>query len=152
MGIVVYNQLKTYVPEDQLECPGGVAIFIKEKDCNNSVIELKLQNNGLFNVGGYFIHATNGTNQTVATIDLSEKITAGGSPLSPQSGVKILGGEEDNNFKPNNETIQKFNLTDSVFGEINSIEIIPIRWQVEGNKKRIVTCSEAKISEYLTCG
>ncbi len=68
--------MKSYVPKDTIDCPDGVSIFITDSSCienitdNTYELRLNIKNNGRFDIGGFFIHATNSSNQTLATIDL----------------------------------------------------------------------------------
>ncbi len=149
MGVIVYQWIRTYVPTGALECPDEVSIFIKEytSDCDNSQLDLTLKNNGLFNIAGYFIHATNDSNQTLATIDLS-----GYTPLGENKGGTVLfKTSSENSFKPNNETTNIFDLSDSGIGQIHSIEVIPVRFQEEDNKMRFVSCGGSRVKEMITC-
>jgi len=151
IGVLVYQWIKTYIPADALECPEGVSIFIKEYtyDCTSGSekLTITLKNNGLFNIAGYFIHATNDSNQTLATIDLSNY-----TALGEGKGGTVLFSTT-NSFKPNDEeTNMTFNLGDSGIGQIYSIEIIPVRFQEEEGKERFVSCGGSKVEEVLSCG
>ena len=77
---IVYQHLKTYIPSEDSKCPDGISIFVAEKtyDCANKQLDLTIKNNGRFNIGGYFISATNSPNQEVATSDLSKYDTTYG--------------------------------------------------------------------------
>lgn len=145
MGSIVYQWMKTYVPTDSLECPEGVSIFITNINCAGDNLFVTLKNNGRFNIAGYFIHATNNSKQELATIDLSKYFAS-------ISGVKIdnailFGPSKDNSMKINEVIDERFNLTNQVY----SIEIIPIRYQEEKNKIRLVSCGNAKVTELTNC-
>jgi len=108
-------------------------------------LQITLKNNGKFNLTGYFIRATNSPEQELATIDLSSKLLDGGVKV----GNSILFKEgNENTLGPNSETMQRFNLTE--IDSIYSIEIIPIRYQKEDNKIRLVSCGNAKVREMIT--
>jgi len=146
MSVIVYAWLKTYVPKAALECPETTSIFIKNYLCNSNELQITFENNGKFNLTGYFIRATNSSEQELATIDLSSKLLEGGIKV----GNSILFEEGNENILgPNSEKTHKFNLTE--IGSIYSIEIIPIRYQEQDNKMRLVSCGNAKIKEELTC-
>lgn len=154
IGALVYTQLKTYVPRETLECPDGVSLFVKDYTYNcsalNHELKLTIKNNGRFDIGGYFIHATNDSIQEVATIELD---SYSNNFIPPGPGV-IFGGVSigANSFAPNDEETHIFTLDGVGFGKINnSIEIIPMRWQEEKNKLRIASCSPAKITERIVC-
>ncbi|MFH1607758.1 MAG: hypothetical protein ABIA78_01360 [archaeon] len=148
IGVIVFQWLKTYVPRESLECSEGTSLFIKDYDydCILNTLDLTITNNGRFNIGGYFIKATNSSEQELATYDLSNFST--GDKIG--NIVKFQGIE--NSFKPDNpEETHVFDLSTSGFGTIYSVEIIPIRWQTENNKKQLVSCSNAKVKEFIYC-
>ena len=148
MGSVIYQWVKTYVPKDIMDCPDETSILIKDVsfDCESLELNITLQNNGRFNIAGYFIHATSNPNQTLATIDLSSDIVDGGKLL----GNSILFSPvNENSFIPNNEPVTHFfNLNQKIY----SIEITPIRYQLEENRERLVSCGNSKVRETVVCG
>ena len=156
MGGIVYQWMKTYVPPDteEIECPEGVSIFIVNYTCekyigeeNITVLNLYLKNNGRFNLGGYFIYATNTSNQTVATIDLSQGIQ-NAAKMNP--GVKF-NLDSNEGLPANDIKNQRFEFTNANFIQITSVEIIPIRWQEQNGKEKPVACTVSKINEQITC-
>lgn len=153
LGIVVYSWMKTYVPTEDFACPDGVSMFIKNYECSTGELTLYLRNNGKFNIGGYFIYAANSPGQELATIDISKNISsATGTWLSP-TGVRF-GGIGDfgstNSFAPNKDAVHEYSTVG--VGTVYLIEILPIRWQEENNKLRLVSCTNAKIRESVLCG
>jgi flagellin-like protein len=144
---VVYTFMKSYVPKEALDCPDEVSVLVNGYNCSSQELNLTLKNNGKFNIGGYLIYATNSPQAELATIDLSKNITSGGTPLNP-TGIKLNG--EGNSFLPNYEEIHLFNIS-SIKPGIYSIEIVPMRWQEEDRKKRLVTCINAKMRKSLDC-
>jgi len=75
MSFIVYQGLKIYVPVKAVECPEGVSIFVQSAKCSLSGVgkynlELNIKNNGRYNIAGYYIHASNSSEQEVATIPL----------------------------------------------------------------------------------
>jgi len=149
MGVIVYQWMKTFVPKEALECPEGTSLFIKDYtyNCSTKELDLVLTNNGRFNIGGYFIHATISPEQELATEDLSR--------FSHQDKVgniiRFFSGSVDNPLRPNYEETHIFDLSNASFAQIYSIEIIPVRWQIEDNKKERVSCGESKIEEIIYC-
>jgi cysteine-rich repeat protein len=143
IGGILYNWMKTYVPKEALDCPDGVSIFVEEVICQGGNLNLTLKNNGRFDIAGYFIHATDEVGQKLATLDLSEYIIGGGT-LRLNSIVFDL---DENAMEPAETKKSIFNLPKN----INSIDIIPIRFQVEDNKQRFVSCGNAKIREIVNC-
>jgi hypothetical protein len=112
MSVIVFQWLRTYVPKDVLKCSEGTSIFIKSisYDCTRNVLNVTIKNNGKFSVNGYFIHASNKTNEELATIDLSPKIISGGNV----SGSSITFSQDRNSLtpdEPTNSKISIFNVT-----------------------------------------
>lgn len=147
LGVLIYNWMKTYVPQEDLECPDGTSLFIKDYSCDSSTLNLTIKNNGKFNVGGYFIYATTTPEQALATRDISLYIDEPVAHLNP-TGIKLTG--EMNSLKPTQEEIESYDISNVSFA-IYSVEIIPIRWQKERRINRIVSCSNSKISEEISC-
>jgi len=143
ISAIVYQWIKTYVPREALDCPDGVSIFVDEITCQAGILNLTLKNNGRFSIAGYFIHATNTSEQELATIDLSKYISGGGSSRSNS----VIFTWNENSMDPNEERKSIFYLLTN----INSVEIIPVRFQVQDNKKRFVSCGNAKIKEIVNC-
>jgi FlaG/FlaF family flagellin (archaellin) len=153
MSIIVYQWLKTYVPKDAIACPEGTSIFIKNThyDCINNILNVTVKNNGKFSIDGYFIHASNVTDEeALAIIDISSRIMSGGNI----SGSSVRFSEvTENSLTPENSANTKtsvFNV--SGYGTVYRIEIIPIRIQEADKKRRVVSCGSAKVEETLTCG
>ena len=154
MSVVVYSFLKGYVPKDTTKCSEGTSIFIRDifYTCTPGAetLNITVKNNGKFSVNGYFIHVSNVSNlDALATIDISSRIKLGGNI----SGNSIVFNNLIYNYltpdEPNNVRTSSFNVTK--YGRLYKVEIIPTRLQEEGNKKKIVSCGDAKISEMLTC-
>lgn len=146
ISIFVYSWVKTYVPRDLPDCPDGTSLSIKNVSCVGLNLDLILENNGRFNIAGYFIHATEIDNpEILATVDLSSKISSGGTALRNS----ILFAEGDSNSMiPNEERAVAFvDLTSQIY----TIEITPLRFQEEENRKRLVSCGEAKTKETVSC-
>ena len=145
MGVMVYQWLKTYVPNETLECPDGVSVLVEETECSNGALELTLKNNGLFNIYGYYIRATFDNLEEIATHDLY---------LDDGSNIYSFPGEEGLKSGVSSEpTLFKFNSDLCAEGECNSysvysIEIVPVRTQKDSrNRETFVTCGNAKTKE-----
>ena len=153
MSAVVYQWMKGYVPKDAIDCPEGVSLFITKLNCTDDLagkydVKLTLRNNGRFDVGGYFVHATDSAEQTLATLDLTENLITGGNVENKAVFFKSLTEGTENEFKPDDpERLSTFSVPEKIY----SVEILPFRWQVEENKKRLVSCGNAKIFEKVTC-
>jgi len=151
IGVIVYQWMKTYVPQDDLNCPDGVSMFIESYDCSPNSLNITFKNNGKFDIGGYFIYATNSSEQTLATIDLSARNTNTGSRFGNTSVILIgmIDSATLNDFGANKEETDKYNTTG--LGTIYSVEVLPIRWQTEKNRVILVSCKDAKIKETIEC-
>ncbi len=151
MSILVYQWLKTYVPTDSVKCSEGTSLFIKsvDYDCTSKILTLTLQNNGKFGIDGYFIHVSDKPNEELATIDISSKLSSGGTI----SGNSVRFSETiENSLSPedlHNVQISSFNVQS--YGTLSKVEIIPTRMETISNKKRIVSCGGSKVEEQLAC-
>lgn len=154
MGIIVYGWIKTYVPTEALECPDGVSILVKEYfyNCSENLLSIKLKNSGRFSLGGYFIHATNSSEQELAAIDLSPYFLEKSNEQVVGGAVMFIEGEQ-NPKEPGEEWDESFDLTKSPGfpGQAYLIEIMPARYQTKDNKIRFVNCGNARIEQELTC-
>jgi hypothetical protein len=149
MSVVIFTSLRTYVPQDPLECPDGAAIFVKNATCSNGEnLTITIKNNGKFNVAGYFIRGTNSA-ELLSTIELYENFFP-----DPTGEIQVLGNSimfsvsESNSLNPGEEKISLFELDQ----EIIAFEIVPTRFQGEGKNQRYVTCTNAKVVEEISCG
>lgn len=143
---IVYQWLKTYVPRQALECPDGTSLFIKEAafDPVNSQLAITLRNNGRFDLAGYFVYATNSSDQELPTIDLSGYLNESeGSGIILGNSVLFFEGGS-NLFSPDSEDTYLFDIPVSV-GEPSSIRIIPTRFQEVEGKSRFVSCGDARV-------
>ena len=144
MSVIVYNYLKTYVPKEALNCPDGVSIVLQNYDCNSNEINLTIKNNGKFNLAGFFIHGSNDADVEIATIDLSKNLSSSGEIYG---GAILVDLGSENLMKPGAETGYTFDIDSN----LESIELVPARFQEENNKIRFVSCGNAKITEKVIC-
>lgn len=143
---IVYAWLVTYVPTESLNCPEGTSLFISSASLCNSQLILNVKNNGLFDLAGYFIHGSNSSTPSVSTMDLSSYFNKSVGFSSVLYGNSILfNSSSGNSFGPGNISGTVFNIPSSL-GNITSIDIIPARFQVQNNRNRFVTCSNAKVT------
>lgn len=147
ISTIVYQQLRTYVPSDALECVDGVSILVRDVsyNCTSNELDFTLKNNGRFGVGGYFIKATESPADEIATTDLSEYHNLG------SGGALILDLLDSNSLKPEDESHFYFDLSSSPASQFYSIELIPIRFEEFQNQDRLVSCTNAKVKETLNC-
>jgi FlaG/FlaF family flagellin (archaellin) len=152
MSVLVYNWIKTYVPSESPQCDEGASLFIQEidYDCDNSILNITLKNNGKFSIHGFYIRVSNKTEDELPAIDISQNVIKGGvisinavvfsenieNSLTPQEGKNVIA--------------VSFNVSN--LGQLSKLDIIPIRVQEINNKKRRVSCSNAIIRENLECG
>jgi hypothetical protein len=150
IGAIVYQWLKTYVPSQALECPDGVSLFIKDADFDpsDSQLIITLRNNGRFDLAGYFIHATNSSDQELPTIDLSGYLNEVESPgmIFGNSVLFIAAG--DNFFQPGSEKSYFFDIPSSI-GEPHLIRITPTRFQDVDERQRFVSCGDARAEQIV---
>lgn len=155
ISILVYQWLSTYVPKQTLACDEGTSFFVKDfsYDCINQRLNITIENNGKFSIEGYYIHASNNTDTSqLATIDLSQRILDKYGKLDT---TKIYGNSVifletvDNDLSPSTTRMHYFNVTG--YGKLTKIELIPTRIQNVESKRMLVTCTDAKITELITC-
>jgi hypothetical protein len=147
MSVIVYNNLKTYVPTEALKCPDGISIVLQDYDCSSNQLNITLKNNGKFNLAGFFIHASNNSNQNLATLDLSKNLDENESGKIYGSAV-VVSLINENLMTPGDENGYIF---ENIPSNIALIEFIPTRFQEENNKIRFVSCTDAKITEKINC-
>lgn len=149
IAIVVAQWLKTYVPSEGLKCPDGVSLYISNyTNESNENLTLTLVNNGNFNIGGIFIHYSNGSEQDIARYDLSEKLIEEQTGIVRSfPGIFFVEGDNDNPFKTGEEEEIKFNVTGINY--IYAIEITPRRQQEQKNKIFWVSCGDAGTKKIL---
>ena len=155
MGAVVFMWMKSYVPTDTQECDDGVSILVKEYECitDNGIINLNitLKNTGRFSIEGFFIRASS-TGDGIADTSLSDKIIKGGIDGGGRVFIGTIGGKAKNNFGPTDDEKEFiFKIPLSEMSDIKFIELIPTRNQKINEKNRLLTCTDAKIKEYITC-
>jgi hypothetical protein len=148
MSIIVFAWLKTYVPSDSLQCSDGTSLLIQDVsyNCTSMTLTATLVNNGKFSIDGYFIHASNMTNQELSAIDLSSNIIGGGNFTGNAVTFDLF---HQNAMNPGDKEISSFNI--SGHGILYKIEMIPTRIQEQDGKNRFVSCSDAKADWDLTC-
>jgi len=128
MSLIVYQFLKAYVPQEEVECPEGTAIIIKDYVCTPDInqIKLTLHNKGLFDIDGLYIRATNAPQQEIATVNLISG--------SAYMEAEINAGQEY--------------VIDLSYGDtqIYSVEVLPYRLQ---EKEGFVICNNALTKQDL---
>lgn len=145
IGIATYTWIKTYVPAESLECNEGVSLLVKnaEFDSETRELSLTLKNTGKFGIGGIFIHVKNNSNQETEIIDISNTLISGGEIQGNSTWFSLT---EENSLLPNDEKTIVFQLDEKTEEPI-SVRVIPFRHQVFDNKRRFVSCGEARTSQ-----
>ena len=147
MAGVTYIYLKTYIPKDLLKCPEETSLFIKEKSCSNGVLNITIKNNGKFSVAGYYIYGSNISNAEIATIDLSNQLTSGIENQNTYFNSVIFEINTTNTLDPNTEILNSFTLNQSTY----FIELIPARFERQGNNLRLISCGDSRAKEIVNC-
>lgn len=154
MGGIMYTWMSGYVPTEELECPDGVSMVVTSYfyNCSNTTLNITIKNNGRFSIAGYYIKATNDSVQNLAAIDLSKWALKTQDDMYKFADAVVLGSANSNEFYPGNETENVFDIS-HLTGEIETIELIPVRWQRdENNKLRFLSCGDVtKYRELIDC-
>jgi len=148
IGVLVFQWMKSYTPQEEINCPYGSSLIIQNYTCSSDFLTLIIRNDGKFDIGGYFIYATDSPEEELATIDLSRNNTENNSIRMP-TGVTFGQIGDKNTLEAGEEEIERYNLTGRT--KIYSIEIVPIRWQEEMNKNIVVTCKDVRIKKRIEC-
>ena len=162
MSIVVYQWLKTYVPRGEVECPPETSFYVKDYVCGGDELIITLQNNGRFEIGGYYIKATDSEEQEIATIDISGDLIEGhAETVGQEVGARSVAerifffdtsetGGSGNILDVGDKTINVFHIRDTI-ETIYKLELTPLRFQKVGETTPAVACSTSRIEYDLTC-
>jgi len=149
IGAIVFVWLRSYVPAEALNCPDGTSVSIQQASfdgtTNPSQLNVTIKNNGRFDIAGFFIHATNNSSQNVATIDLSNY----SSVSEDIFGNSIVYEFNGNSVGSDESASSLFNIPSSL-GTLYVVSIIPVRFQIEDNKERFVSCGDARVERDVT--
>jgi hypothetical protein len=154
MGGVMYVWMKSYVPSgEEIECQEGTSLIIKDYSysCSTKELNLTLFNNGRFNLGGYYIYASNNSNQTLATINVYSYLIETQIPKAYQNyGSVIFNRNNNNTFIPNSQIVHSYNLLN--LRTTNFIEISPARYEDYKGRPRFASCGASyKTKQNLVC-
>ena len=148
MSTIVYQYLKSYVPKDVLNCQDGASLFIQQYSCAGGNLNITLKNNGRFNIAGYIIHGANTSTQKVATMNLANNFIRGyPGGFSVQNSYILFDTSQNNSLLPGKEATHYFNYTTAP----KLIEITPVRFETYNNRLRFAVCSNAIVSQQITC-
>jgi hypothetical protein len=148
IGVLVFQWIESYTPKEEINCPYGSSLIIQNYTCSSNILTFTIRNDGKFDIGGYLIYATDSPEEELAVIDISKNNTENISVRMP-TGVNLGPVGIENALKPNDEEVEIYNLTGRDM--IYSIEIVPLRWQREENKKMVVACRDVKIKKRIEC-
>jgi len=153
LSIIVYTWMKTYIPKESLECSDGVSLSISKitYEAANKRLNITFRNNGRFSVDGFYIRGSNKSSELSQIADLNlakDMIILNDPQIGTIYGDLIRFSLLENSFNPMNYTTRSFNLSN--YGTMKKIEIIPARYQVVNDKKKLLQCSNSKIQEILT--
>jgi len=158
MSGIAYTYLKTYVPTETISCPEDSSLFINEITCTNGdILNITLKNNGKFNIEGFIINSAGDVNDEIATDNLNLNFVADSLGSANTTDVDIRYVQFDisqkNNFKPNAVGSYWFNLSKTTTPIVsNLIEIIPVIFDKTDGKENLALCSNAKITQTISCG
>lgn len=155
LGVVVYKMLSTYVPREEVSCPEGASLLIKEYtyDCDENILILNITNNGRFDMGGYFIYGADAEDRELATIDLTQQNTYEDSRF-PGGSIGVKFGSfyygDQNDLGPNEWETESYNFTE-LDTQIYLVEIVPFRWQKIKKKMQLISCDDVTIKKAIEC-
>jgi len=161
IALIVYGVLRTYIPQDKIACPEGTSLLIENYnyDCTpgNQILTFTIRNDGRFNVTGYFVYISD---------EKHESINAAGNNTDDPSpymgdlsidGIKLgmdPGISTSSTFKPGDFEIETYDFSDGISSpnQVYSLTIVPMRWQSENGKMKMVSCADEKITKTIECG
>jgi len=156
MGIALYSWMKSYVPQDEVQCPDDVSVVIKEYhyNCSTQELNITLLNAGKFNVSGYIPRGAMDSNQEIPTIGLANYTNRSPMIYRYEDAIMWDDGDEatlqnNNIFNPGKTTFHLYEL--SLGGNLGKIQITPVRWQETKNKLLFVSCGDSSYTETLSC-
>lgn len=149
----IYIGLKSYIPTQELKCPEGVSLYLKDASCTGSPgdydLDIEMKNNGRFNIAGYYISIANESEQEIAVMDISGDSNQSGYSQIFGDSILFDNRNELNSFEMNEESgIHHFDLDDE---NIYMLTIIPTRFEEIEGKNKYLICTQGKLTELITC-
>ncbi|GIU68671.1 MAG: hypothetical protein KatS3mg001_521 [Candidatus Pacearchaeota archaeon] len=147
-AIISYQWLKTYVPREKTECVEGLSVFIKDAVFNitNRKLSINASNNGRFDVAGYFIYGSNKAGDENPSTNLAGYLNKSYGENVGNAVVVSLGY---NDLKTGKEWKAVFDIPSSL-GEIKKIRIVPVRFEEENKRIKLVSCTNVAIKSDVT--
>jgi len=124
ISIGVYSWMRSYLPKDNNNsCPDDVAIFIKDYNCNNKILNLTLENKGNFDISGFDLRISNESDKApIISIQSTKQL-----PDTVEGTIPGIPGRyyfyEMIPFSPNSIKVASFNYTNQE--KILKIQIQP---------------------------
>lgn len=148
IAAILYQWLSTYVPQEDIDCPGGVSLYVSDHfyDSSSGHLDLEIENNGRFNVSGFYVRYANRSSVSLATKDLSKHLITSSYSSQLIPGVSYKS-DNANKFAPGQA--HNFTFDVSSLNSVHSVEITPIRIQEVENKQSEVSCSGAGFEKTL---
>ena len=151
LSVGVYTWLKSYVPTQTLTCKDGISLSIKSSTFNATgarELNVTLKNNGRFSVAGYFLYATNSSNQNLAAIDLSPYFNQSKSGSATLVGNSIMFYlDASDSFAPGQQASHIFDIP-AKLGVLEYLRVVPALYQNDSNNRnRFTSCSQDAISQ-----
>ncbi len=136
LSLLVYAWLKSYVPGPVESCPDDVALVLADVVCDptRKVVNLTLQNKGLFTVHGFYLKASNSSGIPIWI-------------LKNATNSEDLDVVRTGDFKPNER--QRWSFSYAHINRITRIEIEPF---VGNDENEDLLCTKAAITEEVNCG
>jgi len=134
LGALVYKYVLSNLPQDTEACPNDLSVIIRDYNCTAGILELDVQNKGLFDVDGYYIRASNETGRE--NIIMLNKIGGIGEKGRVKWLDKLGPGEENKDFFQYSE-----------YGNLTSLEIEPFIIK----DKKLVLCPESLVKQDIGC-
>jgi len=134
IGSLVYAWVVFQMPKDSAKCPDDLSLIIKDYNCSAKVLDLEVQNKGLFDIFGYYIRAANQSDR--GRIIMLGEIGIIGEPGRIKFNPKLSSGES---------IVNRFDY--KKYGNLTSIEIEPYLLK----DKQIVMCKEGLLIRNLNC-
>ncbi len=128
LGALTFSWIKTKIPTEEEKCPADLSLIIWDYNCSSQVLELTVQNKGLFDIDGYYIRGE--SNERIVELEATDN-------PGQEGRVRFLNGKLESGEK----SVQFFDY--SKYGNLSKIEIQPF---IIRNKK-LILCSDISRQE-----
>lgn len=137
IAAAVFAWIKYYVPSEneRASCPDSVSLYLEKYSCdiNNKLVNLTIQNKGLFNIDGFYIRGSNSTTKKPIVPLLSkypDMVSKFGEGIYVFAKTGIV-------FSPNEKVLTEFSYTNLT--NLATIQIQPYIYS-STIKKTMVLC------------